>query len=92
MSSCCAAPTLWAKSRAVVLRTTRGLGMWARLRLRFNVDTNLRAHFTKSGHQGDGGPKYAASAWPLCLDVGSHGMLEMDHSLGSTQNHSRGGW
>ena len=87
-----AAPTLWARARRVVLDTTCGIGMWARLRLRYNVDTNLRAYFTKAGTQ-DGPGALPAAEWPLCIDLGSQGVLSMDHSAGSSQNHSRAaGW
>ena len=87
-----AAPTLWARARRVVLDTTHGIRMWARLRLRYNVDTNLRAYFTNAGTQGGPGALPAAE-WPLCIDLGSQGVLSMDHSAGSSQNHSRAaGW
>ena len=87
-----AAATLWDNARGVVLNTTRGLVMWARLRLRYNVDTNLRAYFTKAGQPGGPGA-LPADEWPLCVDLGSQGVMAMDHSAGSSQNHSRAaGW
>ena len=49
----------------------------------FEADTNLRAYFSRG--------KVPATAWPLCLDMVSHGVFTEDRALRSTQNHTHGG-
>ena len=60
--------------------------------LQSNLTYDLYVDIFMAGTQGGPGALPAAE-WPLCIDLGSQGVLSMDHSAGSSQNHSRAaGW